>query len=41
MTTKLKDLASTIRSKNGGIDHITFAIIFLTAPLMNGCVTAV
>ena len=28
MTTKLKDLASTIRSKNGGIDHITFDIIF-------------
>ena len=27
-TTKLKDLASTIRSKNAGINHITFDIIF-------------
>ena len=26
--TKLKDLASTIRSKNAGINHITFDIIF-------------
>ncbi|MQG70542.1 MAG: DUF4387 domain-containing protein [SAR202 cluster bacterium] len=25
---KLKDLASTIRSKNAGVDHITFDIIF-------------
>ena len=28
MTKKLKDLATTIRSKNGGVDHITFDIIF-------------
>jgi hypothetical protein len=26
--TKLKDLASTIRSKNAGVDHITFDILF-------------
>ncbi|RMF93338.1 MAG: DUF4387 family protein, partial [Nitrospinota bacterium] len=25
---KLRDLASTIRSKNAGVDHITFDIIF-------------
>ena len=25
---RLKDLATTIRSKNGGVDHITFDIIF-------------
>lgn len=25
---KLKDLAKTIRSKNAGVDHITFDIIF-------------
>ncbi len=28
MTAKLKDLASTIRSKNAGVDNITFDIIF-------------
>ena len=28
MKTRLKDIASTIRSKNGGVDHITFDIIF-------------
>ena len=28
MTTKLVDLASTIRSKNAGVDHITFDILF-------------
>ena len=28
MKTKLKDIASTIRSKNGGVDHVTFDIIF-------------
>lgn len=26
--TKLKDLASTIRSKNAGVDHITFDVLF-------------
>jgi hypothetical protein len=25
---KLKDLASTIRSKNAGVDHITFDVLF-------------
>ena len=28
MAETLKDLASTIRSKNGGVDHFTFDIIF-------------
>lgn len=28
MSAKLKDLASTIRSKNAGVDNITFDIIF-------------
>lgn len=28
MAIKLSDLASTIRSKNAGVDHITFDIIF-------------
>ena len=27
-TAKLRDLASTIRSKNSGVDHITFDVIF-------------
>ncbi|MDI3340706.1 MAG: DUF4387 domain-containing protein [Sphaerobacter sp.] len=27
-TMKLRDLATTIRSKNAGVDHITFDIIF-------------
>lgn len=27
-TAKLRDLATTIRSKNAGVDHITFDIIF-------------
>jgi len=26
--TKLKELASTIRSKNAGVDHITFDVLF-------------
>ncbi|MBL8698500.1 MAG: DUF4387 domain-containing protein [Alphaproteobacteria bacterium] len=26
--TRLRDLASTIRSKNAGVDHITFDVIF-------------
>lgn len=28
MSAKLRELASTIRSKNAGVDHITFDIIF-------------
>jgi hypothetical protein len=28
MATRLRDLASTIRSKNAGVDHITFDVIF-------------
>lgn len=28
MATKLRDLASTIRSKNAGVDNVTFDIIF-------------
>ncbi len=28
MADKLRDLAKTIRSKNAGVDHITFDIIF-------------
>ena len=27
--TKLKEIASTIRSKNAGVDQITFDVIFL------------
>lgn len=27
-TTRLRELASTIRSKNAGVDHITFDVIF-------------
>ncbi len=27
-TARLRDLASTIRSKNAGVDHITFDVIF-------------
>ena len=27
-TPTLRDLASTIRSKNAGVDHITFDVIF-------------
>jgi hypothetical protein len=29
---KLKDLASTIRSKNAGVDHITFDVLFRDRP---------
>jgi hypothetical protein len=28
MTIRLRELASTIRSKNAGVDHITFDVIF-------------
>jgi Domain of unknown function (DUF4387) len=28
MSAKLRELASTIRSKNAGVDHITFDVIF-------------
>ena len=28
MSARLRELASTIRSKNAGVDHITFDIIF-------------
>jgi Domain of unknown function (DUF4387) len=28
MPARLRDLASTIRSKNAGVDHITFDIVF-------------
>jgi len=28
MATRLRELASTIRSKNAGVDHITFDVIF-------------
>jgi hypothetical protein len=31
MTTKLRDLASTIRSKNAGVNQVTFDIIFTDA----------
>jgi hypothetical protein len=28
MMTRLRELASTIRSKNAGVDHVTFDVIF-------------
>jgi hypothetical protein len=36
----LRDLASTVRSKNAGVDHITFDIIFRDRANFERCATA-